>query len=172
MEPITIPELETERTLMRAWRQSDLEPFSAWRADPEVSRFVGGPLDRDQSWRAMATYLGHWQLRGYGTWAVQSKADGQLLGRAGLWNPEGWPGIEIGWTFKRDAWGHGYAQETARAAIAWTWQNIEGMGELISVIDPRNTASIRVAERIGMRFDREHLLHGTTPVQIYVISRP
>lgn len=166
-----IPQIETERTLLRGWRQEDLQAYARWMADPEVTLYVGGQLDLDEAWRRMALLIGHWHLRGYGPWAVERKADGMLLGRVGLWNPEGWPGIEVGWTLQREAWGQGYAQETARAAIGWAWEHLD-IPELISVIDPRNTASVKVAERLGMHFSHEHLLHDTTPTLIYTIPRP
>jgi RimJ/RimL family protein N-acetyltransferase len=90
------PVLETERLWLRGWQPSDSEPYAAMAADPEVMRYVGGVLDPVESWRQMALFAGHWALRGYGLWALERKEDGALIGRAGLWNPEGWPGLEIG----------------------------------------------------------------------------
>jgi RimJ/RimL family protein N-acetyltransferase len=77
-------------------------------ADLEVMRYIGDGqvLDRRQSWREIALHVGHWALRGYGQWALERKEDGASIGRAGLWNPPGWPGLEIGWKLARDAWGH------------------------------------------------------------------
>ena len=63
----------------------------------------------------MALFIGHWALRGYGIWVVER--EGALIGRIGLWQPEGWPGLEVGWLLGRDAWGHGYATEAARASM-------------------------------------------------------
>jgi RimJ/RimL family protein N-acetyltransferase len=171
MEPLVVPQLETERTIMRGWQASDIEPYAEWMADPDVARFIGGLLDADQAWRAVATHIGHWQLRGYGKWAVERKQDKALIGRVGFWNPGGWPGLEIGWTLKQEVWGQGYAQETARAAMDWAWQNLD-TPKLISVIDPNNAPSIKVAERMGMHFSHDHLLFGTTPTLIYAIARP
>jgi RimJ/RimL family protein N-acetyltransferase len=145
-----VPRLETARTVMRGWRQSDLEAYAAMSADPEVTRFLGGIASREEAWRAMAMHTGHWVLKGFGTWAVERKSDGLLLGRIGLWEPEGWPGVEVGWKLARGAWGHGYAQEVARAAMSWGWARLD-LPRLISLIDPGNTASMRVAERLGMR---------------------
>ena len=101
-----VPRVETARLVLRGWVPGDVEAHAAMSADPEVMRFLGGALDRAQSWRQLATHAGHWVLRGYGNWAVERKADGVLLGRVGLWNPEGWPGLEVGWKLARDAWGH------------------------------------------------------------------
>lgn len=85
----------------------------------------------------MATHTGHWVLKGYGTWAVERSSDGLLLGRVGLWEPEGWPGVELGWKLCREAWGHGYAQEAARGAMKWAWSSLD-LPRLISLIDPGN----------------------------------
>ncbi|MGA2928819.1 MAG: GNAT family N-acetyltransferase [Solirubrobacteraceae bacterium] len=162
--------MQTARTVMRGWREGDLDAYAAMSADPEVTRFIGGLADRQQAWRAMATHLGHWALRGYGLWAVQRTSDQLLLGRVGLWQPEGWPGLEVGWQLRRSAWGHGYAQETARAAIDWAWAALD-TPRLISLIDPRNTASIRVAERLGMRPVGVDVVRGE-PVTMWGIQRP
>ena len=82
--------------------------------------------------------------------ALERKEDGAWLGQAGFWNPPGWPGLEVGWKLVRDAWGRGYATEAGQAAIEWAWGNLDA-AELISVIQPGNAASIRVAEQLGMQ---------------------
>ena len=79
-----IPVLETERLIMREWRRSDFDAYAAANADAEVQRFLGGPQDREQSWRSMAVQIGHWELRGYGQWALERREDGRMIGRAGL----------------------------------------------------------------------------------------
>jgi RimJ/RimL family protein N-acetyltransferase len=168
---VAIPTLETERTLMRGWRADDLDAVAAWTSDPEVMRFLGGVIDRGQAWRNIALYLGHWQLRGYGLWAVQRKSDGQVIGRVGLWNPEGWPGIEIGWTLAREVWGEGYATECGRAGVDWTWDNLPDLPRLLSVIAPDNRASRRVAEHLGMEVGGTWRL-GETETVLYGINRP
>jgi RimJ/RimL family protein N-acetyltransferase len=139
-------------------------------ADADVMRYLGGAVGREQSWRQMALHAGHWALRGYGNWAVERKADGALLGRAGLWMPEGWPGLEVGWKFARHAWGHGYATEAGRAAIEWAWNELDAQ-RLISVIHPENTPSIRVAARLGMTLVRQATINDR-PAAIFGIDRP
>jgi RimJ/RimL family protein N-acetyltransferase len=141
-------------------------------ADPEVMRYLGAgrTLDRAQSWGEIAVHIGHWGLRGYGQWALERKQDGASIGRAGLWNPPGWPGLEVGWKLARHAWGQGYATEAGQAAIEWTWHTLDAP-ELISIIQPGNAASIRVAERLGMRRLRESTLQGQEVI-IFGIERP
>lgn len=165
-----VPRLQTARLSLRDWRADDFEAYAAMAADPEVMRYLGGVLERPDSWRQMALFAGHWTLRGYGTWVIERREDGVLLGRAGLHNPEGWPGLEVGWTLARQAWGHGYATEAARAAMDWAW-SVLAVPRLISLIDPANAASIRVAERLGLRPWREHSLRGR-PVRIFSVERP
>jgi RimJ/RimL family protein N-acetyltransferase len=162
---VGIPRLKTERLLLREWRGDDLDAYAAMSADPEVMRFLGGPVERPQAWRGMALMAGHWQLLGYGLWALERRADGRFLGRAGLWQPDGWPGLEVGWALARDAWGAGYATEAARAAMSWARETL-GAGELISLIAPANAASRRVAERLGMTPRERSRLRGE-PVVIY-----
>jgi RimJ/RimL family protein N-acetyltransferase len=117
----------------------------------------------------MATFVGHWSLRGYGLWAVEERATGKFIGRIGLWNPEGWLGLEVGWLLDRAWWGRGLATEGARAALDYAFATL-GADHVISVIHPENTRSIRVAEKIGERFEREHDFDGN-PALIYGISR-
>jgi len=150
-----IPELETDRLLLRGLQPEDLDAYAAMYADPEVMRYLedGRPLDRAAAWRSMALHLGHWSLRGYGQWALIERSTGEFVGRAGLWQPDGWPGLEIGWVLGRPYWGHGYATEAARSAIAYTANQLDA-DHLISLIRPENSPSIRLAERLGETYER------------------
>jgi RimJ/RimL family protein N-acetyltransferase len=169
-----IPRLETERLFMREWRQEDLAPFAAILADPEVMKYLGGAtLSTDDSWRNMARGAGQWLLRGFGAWAVVRKSDQAVMGRVGLLYPEGWPGLEVGWTLGRPYWGQGYATEAARAAMNYGFltQNVTG---LISMIDPENKASQAVAVRIGETKGArmEHTIDGKMyPFDVWGITR-
>lgn len=166
-----IPELDTERLCLRAPCLEDLDGFARMYADPDVMRFLenGAPLDRSAAFRSLAVHLGHWQLRGYGQWALEERTTGAFVGRAGLWQPEGWPGLEVGWTLDRDYWGHGYATEAGRAAIDYAF-NVLGADEVISLIRPENTAAIKVAERLGETYDRTIQLLGAE-AHVYCTTR-
>jgi RimJ/RimL family protein N-acetyltransferase len=162
--------LETDRLIMRMFREEDFEAYFRLCSDPEVMRFLGGKtFDRIEAWRNMASALGHWQLRGYGAWAVEEKASGAFAGRIGFINPEGWPGFELGWTLAREFWGRGYATEGARRALAYGFEEL-GRAHVISLINPDNKASIRVAERLGERVEGTTELFGTE-LMIYGIKR-
>jgi RimJ/RimL family protein N-acetyltransferase len=152
-----VPTLTTPRLTMRGWREDDAAAYAEMNADPEVMRFMGGVIGAGESWRQLALFVGHWVLRGYGLWAVER--DGALIGRVGLWQPRGWPGLEVGWLLARGAWGHGYATEAARASMEWAWSEL-GASQLISIIAPENVASVRVGERLGMHPLREDTLRG------------
>ena len=170
MSGLADPELETPRLRLRQFRESDLDAWARITADPEVMRYVGGPpLDRDQAWRSMGYTLGHWRIRGYGLWAAEEKTGGELVGRIGLYHPEGWPGLEVGWLVTRARWGEGFATEGGTASIAWAFRAL-GAERVISVIEPQNTASIRVAEKLGETFDRSMQLAGKD-VSIYQLDR-
>lgn len=145
-----IPAVETERLLLRGLRDEDLDAIAAMCADPEVMDWVGGTLDRAEAWRHMASLSGHWTLRGFGQWALEPRAGGGLAGYAGLWYPEGWPAIEVGWTLARPFWGRGLATEAGRAALAYAREEL-GLETIVSLIHPDNARSQRVAQRLGLR---------------------
>jgi RimJ/RimL family protein N-acetyltransferase len=160
-----VTELITERLELRRWREADLDAYAKIIADPDVTRYLGGPMDRPTAWRQIAIFIGHREMRGWTNSAVVERASGRLIGRAGLWQPEGWPGLEIGWVLDRRAWGHGYATELGHAVRDYAFGEL-GVPHLISLIDPDNAASIRVAEKIGARYEGKHDLNGS-PHLIY-----
>jgi len=161
--------LETERLVLRMFRESDLDAYAEMCADPEVMRYIGQPITRAEAWRNLAMVIGHWHLRGYGLWAVEARASGALIGRIGCWRPEGWPGFEVGWMLRRDCWGRGLASEGGRAAMAYAF-NERREPHVISVIHPENAASIRVAERLGERLEGRTEVQGVG-VRVYGIRR-
>lgn len=146
-----IPRLETERLILRAPSEADLDADTAFFAS-DAAKFVGGPLRRDEVWRLIASLLGHWSLRGYGFWSAEEKASGTYVGRIGLWCPEGWPEPEIGWTLMNHATGKGYATEAALAARSYAY-DVLGWKTAISLIDLDNHASKAVAKRLGAQFE-------------------
>lgn len=166
----TIERLETERLLLRLFRESDLDAYAEMCGDPEVMQYLGGAtMTRAESWRSMATVLGHWQLRGFGLWAVEERSSSQMVGRVGCWRPEGWPGLELAWTLRSAFWGRGYATEAANTALDVAFSHL-GQSHVISMIHCENQASIRVAGRLGMRREGSAELLGH-PVVVHGIRR-
>lgn len=154
-----IPVLETERLILRGPRLSDFEAFAAFM-DSERSHPVGGPLDRAQAWRSFAGSVGHWALRGYGTFVFEDRAGGPPLGRAGAIFHEGWPEPEIGWTlWAPEAEGKGLAHEAAQAARGWAYDTL-GWTTAISLIAGDNTRSQALARRLGAVPEREAVVTG------------
>ena len=169
-----IPCLETERLRLRELRGDDLDAWAAIMADPDVARYIApAPMTRDEAWRSIAAAIGHWHLRGYGSWIVERKSDGALLGRVGMINPEGWPGLEIGWTLGKPYWGQGYATEAAAAAMRFAFLT-QPVDRLISNIDPDNTPSQAVARRLGETKGERTALRVAAkdyPIDIWAITR-
>ncbi|MGA9580584.1 MAG: GNAT family N-acetyltransferase [Allosphingosinicella sp.] len=167
------PTIETARLILRPPEERDLDGFAAMMADEESARFVGGRQPRSGAWRGMAAIAGSWALRGYGMFSVIEKSSGRWLGRVGPWQPEGWPGAEVGWGMVRGAWGRGYATESAEAAIDWAFGSL-GWDDVIHCIDPDNAPSARVATRLGSSVRGSAYLPApfdNTPVDIWGQSR-
>jgi RimJ/RimL family protein N-acetyltransferase len=144
------PNLATKRLCLRPLQPEDLSDFQRLHSDPAVTRYLAPtrPLSAAESFRLFAQVLGHWQLRGYGYWAI-TLTDTSFIGVVGLWFPEGWPGVEIGWRLGPAFWGNGYALEAASAVRDFAFQTLE-LPEIISIIRADNAASVRLAERLGM----------------------
>lgn len=155
--------LETERLRLRQFCSADLDAYASMLADPEVVAYIGSgeTLSRAQAWKNMAMVIGHWSLRGYGLWAVEEKTSQTLIGRVGLYNPEGWPGLEVGWMLARSHWGYGYALESAKAAVDVAFNQLH-CSKLISLIHPENVRSQRVALRLGSQKTTTITLNGIT----------
>jgi RimJ/RimL family protein N-acetyltransferase len=162
--------LETDRLLLRWFRETDFPEYLGMSSDPEVMKFLSGsPQTEIEAWKSMAAFMGHWYFRGYGVWAVEEKSSRKLIGRIGLMNPAGWPGFELGWTLARNSWGKGYATEGAARAMEYVFSEMH-RDRLISLIAPDNVNSIKVAERLGETVQGETEFLGRT-VLIYGISR-
>ncbi len=149
---INTPVLETARLLLRAPQAGDFADFAGFYGS-DRSRYMGGPLTEPMAWRAHATAVGHWVLRGFGLFVVALKSTGQVIGRVGPWFPEGWPEREIGWAiWAPEAEGRGYAFEAASAARDHVFRDL-GWETAVSYIHPENARSIALARRLGARRD-------------------
>ena len=150
------PILETPRLILRPVDSAaDLDAWTDMMSDEQTVRYIGGKtLDRQHSWRQMATIIGHTAIRGYGFMSVIEKATGHWIGRVGPWYPEGWEQPEVGWTVHRDFTGRGYAKEAGKACVDYAFDAL-GWNEVIHVIAHGNVASIKTAEAIGSRYLRE-----------------
>jgi len=140
--------LDTPRLQLRPWTLADAAPFARFYADATQARFVGGQKDEEMAWRHLALLVGHWQLKGYGYWAVEERASGLLAGCVGLWQSPAWPEMELGYWIMPEHQGQGFAVEAGRASIDFA-RTVLQAPSLVSYIDPANQASIRVASALG-----------------------
>ena len=141
--------IRTERLLLRRWCEEDRAPFAAMNADPVVMEYMIAPLTREQSDAFVDRIEAGFEQHGFGLWAVE--VDGRLAGFTGLSVPTGLPPcpcVEVGWRLATWAWGHGYATEAARAAIA-----AGDVPEVVSFTSATNLRSQAVMRRLGMRAD-------------------
>ena len=163
--------LETERLRLRLPREEDLEAYARFCRDAETMHFLGGVKTREEAWRHLAMILGHWQIRGYGMFAVERQEDGAFLGRIGPHRPEGWPGLEVGWLLGPEHQGRGYASEAARASVAFAFEHLSAV-EVIHLIDPGNRPSVALARRLGAVHTRDFRFPDSgLEAQVYTLSR-
>lgn len=169
--------IETERLILRKPRLEDAADLAVAYADPEVVRFMGdgSTATREQVEDGIHQWLERWESWGMSLCSLERREDGRIVGRAGflLWDPETWeiPGdeTELGWLLAREHWGRGYATEAALALRDWAFEE-RGLTRLISLINHENLRSIRVAERIGERYERDVEIRGT-PGRLYSVER-
>ncbi|MGW5155664.1 GNAT family N-acetyltransferase [Nonomuraea wenchangensis] len=148
-------QLRTDRLILRRWSDSDLEPWAAMNADPEVREHLGDLLTREQSDASVSRFQAEFDRRGYGWWAVEVEATGEFIGFAGLDEVDDhlpFTGVEIGWRLARSAWGQGYATEAALAVLAHGFDALE-LPEILAVTTATNHRSQAVMRRIGMTRD-------------------
>jgi len=142
------PILETERLILRIPESGDFDAWAAFAADEETMRHIGGVQARSVAWRGICSVTGAWAIRGFSMLSVIEKATGRWVGRVGPWQPDGWPGTEVGWGIIPEAHGQGYATESAAASMDWAIANL-GWTNIIHCIDRENAPSQGVARRLG-----------------------
>jgi len=157
---------QTDRLLLREFTMDDLAPLTAMHLDPEVTRFIGLRTP-EETRKSLCEWIADYRSLGFAKWAVVLLRSGELIGRCGL-GMEEYDGVsepELGWTFARAHWGNGYATEAASAAMKQAFGFLR-LRRIISLIRPQNLASRRVAERIGMTFERDVQWRGE-PANLY-----
>ncbi|MEV4351025.1 GNAT family N-acetyltransferase [Actinoplanes sp. NPDC049596] len=169
--------LETERLILRQWRDDDLDALAAMNADPDVMRYIldGSVLDRRESADRLERMRAVWARNGFGLFAVEGRDEGVLLGWAGLsvpnFLPEVLPAVEIGWRFAREHWGRGYATEAAAAALRFGFEDC-GIERVISIRHPENERSRRVMDKLGLVYEFDTVVPGFgQPVAIHARNR-
>ncbi len=151
---------ETERLVLRRFEENDWKDLHELYSDPVCTQYtIQRTLTEGESWRTMAAMIGHWEIRGYGPYALEDKSTGKVMGPVGLWYPNDWPEPEIKWALAREWWGCGFASEAARAVKKIAHEHLRDVS-LISLILPDNTPSIRLAEALGASFEKKIAFRG------------
>jgi RimJ/RimL family protein N-acetyltransferase len=174
-----MPRLETERLVLRMPLPEDAAAAGDFLSDAEVMRFIGGVDPEREPRDVVESWLDRWRANGFGPFVVERREDGRFLGRTGVivWDTRMWRNStvaeagehgqpELGWMIVRRFWGHGYATEAARAARDWAYREA-GIGRLISLIQPENVASARVAQRLGAEPAETVTLESGIPVVVW-----
>ncbi len=150
--------LETERLLLRRLEWPDLDDLYCMYSDPVGRRyFPEGTLTLAETREELEWFLnGHPRHPELGLWATVLKEDSRFIGRCGLlpWTIDGVDEVEVAYALSREFWGRGLATEAARGIVDYAWQQL-GLTRLVCLIDRENQASLRVAEKTGMRFEKE-----------------
>lgn len=158
--------IETPRLLLRRWRVADIDVLAELYADPAIERWLG-PLTRDDAQSTVMRYEHHWDIFGFGRFAVEDLGSGRLVGRVGVMRQPDWTETpekdEVGWVIAADRWGEGLAGEAADAAIRDAFERV-GLERVVSFTLPENAASRRVMEKCGLTYrglaswkDRRHV---------------
>jgi [ribosomal protein S5]-alanine N-acetyltransferase len=164
--------LETERLILRHFHIFDGEAMARVFGDPEVMRY--GPGVQTQAWIRdwLQNCLEDYRRLGFGPWAMVSKLDRTVIGYASLFHfpdIDGQSEIEVGYRLAKSYWGHGLATETVMGILQYAF-HVLCLPRLIALIDPQNTASIRVAEKAGMHYKKDVMLEGYDyPDHLYLI---
>ncbi|MFF7446664.1 MULTISPECIES: GNAT family N-acetyltransferase [unclassified Streptomyces] len=157
--------LETPRLILRRWREEDIVPMAAVNADPEVMRWIrdGSVRDEQETREGIQAWEREWEAEGFGLFAVEIRATGELAGFTGLavphFLPEVLPAVEVGWRLGRSHWGQGLATEAAAAAVRFGFEE-RGLERIVSIVQVGNGASERVVTKLGMQPVREFVGRG------------
>jgi len=173
--PVEAPAIDTARLTLRGHRLDDFAELAAMWSDPIVTRHIGGrPFTEEEIWARLLRYIGHWMVMGFGYWAVRERTSGRFVGDVGLADhrraiaPPLGDDPEMGWVLAPWAHGQGYATEAVRAVLDWAATRF-GARRTVCIIDPGNSASIRVAEKSGYRQIGVATYHGDPTL---VFARP
>ena len=141
-------EFSTENLLLRPWTAGDFEFYASFFSDESTAQYYGGAMSRSQSWRHLASVIGHWDLRGFGVWAVERSANHELIGCAGYWEPDGWPATELAFWFLKEAYESRLAMEAVQA-VRNRSTDYPDISRIVSYITPENVQARELIEEAG-----------------------
>lgn len=163
--------VETDRLIIRSMQATDLESLAALWADPEVTRFMGGPRNREEVIKMLKEDLAATPEPAFDLWPVLEKVSGKIVGDCGIIDKEvdGKTEYEVVYVFARTSWGKGYATEAALALKSYAFQQL-GLNRVIALIDPENTKSERVVEKIGFRHEKDTIRPHGNKMKVYALN--
>jgi [ribosomal protein S5]-alanine N-acetyltransferase len=165
---VSLP-ITTKRLIIRPCTLADFEAMHAVWSDPEVMALIPSrPYDRAKSWARLSEKLGHQARHGFSKWAVAEAASEMVIGECGMHYFDGGPDIELGYRLARAHWGQGFAAEAAQACLGWALA--ERPERVVAIVDPANTRSVRILDKIGMVRDGTFSHSGHT-WDFYVATR-
>lgn len=161
------PVLQTERLILRAPEGGDWPAFRDFILDARSVFVRSSDLTEGQAWRGFGHVIGHWVMRGWGSFVLCDRTDGAPLGMAGPWFPAEWPEPELGWSlWSPEAEGRGLAREAVLAARRFAFGPL-GWDTAVSYVDPANTRSAALARRLGCTLDADAAFPGQGPLQVW-----
>ena len=161
---------ETERLILRRFEATDADRVFVLRSDADVMRYIRQPQNRAETVNWLRLVSGHWANDRIGFCAVVEKMSQRLVGWCGLWRLKETGEIEIGYAIAREFWGKGYASEAARRFLKYGFNELN-TDEIVAVAAPENSASRRVMEKIGMRYDYTGAFYGRELVHYSITKR-
>ncbi|HYO92297.1 MAG TPA: GNAT family N-acetyltransferase [Pyrinomonadaceae bacterium] len=148
------PKIETDRLVLRMFAPEDAETFHRIWNDPVVMKYIEGWRPTlEESRAAMTRLLQHWRDKGFGQWAVVLKEEGTIIGYAGFKHLDKTPEVELLYGIDKPYWNMGYTTEAARAALRFIFEHT-ALDRIVAVVDPKNTGSWRVMEKLGMKREK------------------
>lgn len=169
---MSIPEIETERLLLRGFTPDDLDALCLVFGDADVMQYISGgkTRSREETEKGLRRTIEGWRRRGFGLWAVVEKTSAEVVGYCGLTFLEETPEVEVAYGLAKSAWGKGFATEAARASLRFGFEVVK-LRRIVAVVNPQNLSSRRVLEKLGMRYTK-NARHYDSDLMYYEISNP
>ncbi len=164
--------IDTGRIVLRELDSSDLDRLAEIYADIDVMRYIakGIVLTYEQTRKSIENWKAYYEKHGFGNWAAIEKGTGRFIGLCGLSWLEDKSDVEVSYLFAKEAWGRGYATETAGAIIDYGF-NVAGLKRIVALVYPQNTPSIHVIEKLGMRYECDRIFFGDKLLRVYSLEK-
>jgi RimJ/RimL family protein N-acetyltransferase len=163
-----MPEIETARLQLRHFTLDDFDDLFRIYSDPEVMRYLS-LRTKEQTQASLCKHIQHWQEHNFGMYAVIDKESGKMIGRCGLGFLDNTPEVELGYVFDKSYWNMGLATEASKATLNYGFEEIK-LDRIVAIAKPENIASVRVIQKIGMKYEKDAHFYNVDVVY-YAVSR-